>query len=273
MDAQALKNAVLAHQNDITYLINKINPNGSYRGWVSDFGFTYGDNPATAQPMQLDLSTDTDLFLLFVLASAWSRTGPWENAAILTAYLKHMRWSNYQAWTDIDTVNGRREEAQAALLNETFYYTLPTRRKVAFRSDTFTSIGVLANHWNDIFRSLIALRGQGLEGPWIDFMNDLRIIEGLGVGTRRMMIKIPLILRELRCGGGDWANIPGRLCCVADARVIEAAGNISGMPILNPQIRHTGNPIGGLINASTAIYENFGDLYDIPLFAYEDVVH
>jgi hypothetical protein len=266
---QELIAAVIARRNDFPYLI--IDDNNRYEGWVSDFRFNCGNNEEDAEPMNLDLTVDADIFLLFVLASAWSRTGPWENAAILTAYLKHKGWGNYQEWIDNNIVNDRREDAIAALTDGIFYYTLPTRRQVSFRRDTFTSIGVLANNWNNILQRLNALRGNGDEAQWIGFMIYLRSIPGLGVGNKSMMIKIPLILRELRCSGGVWANIPGNFCCVADARVINAAANIIGMPGLNPHIKHRDNPIGGLIQASTEIYNRFGDLYDIPLFAYEDI--
>jgi hypothetical protein len=91
----------------------------------------------------------------------------------------------------------------------------------------------------------------------------MREIEGLGVGDRKMLIKIPLILRELRCQN-IYENISGELCCVPDARVFDAGKE------LNLKIPRTGN-LENLIVSSTKIYKLFGDLYDIPLFAYNDL--
>ncbi|MFO7815125.1 MAG: hypothetical protein R6V14_05250 [Halanaerobiales bacterium] len=78
-----------------------------------------------------------------------------------------------------------------------------------------------------------------------------------------MRIKIPLILRELRCQN-IYKDIPGKYCCVPDARVKNAAQQLN---IKLPYI----NSISNLLKASGVIYKHFGDLYDIPLFAYEDL--
>lgn len=78
-----------------------------------------------------------------------------------------------------------------------------------------------------------------------------------------MRIKIPLILRELRCQS-VFSNIPGELCCVPDERVKVTSKEL-GITIPNV------TSINSLLKASKVIYDNFGDLYDIPLFAYEDI--
>jgi hypothetical protein len=83
------------------------------------------------------------------------------------------------------------------------------------------------------------------------------------IKIRKMLIKIPLILRELRCQN-IFNNISGELCCVPDTRVFEAGKE------LNLKIPRTGN-LENLILSSTKIYQLFGDLYDIPLFAYYDL--
>lgn len=95
------------------------------------------------------------------------------------------------------------------------------------------------------------------------FVDYISKIEGLGSGKNKMRIKIPLILRELRCQD-VYANIPGELCCVPDERV-KVACNDLGIEL--PNI----SSLKGLFKASKVIYDNFGDLYDIPLFAYEDL--
>lgn len=92
---------------------------------------------------------------------------------------------------------------------------------------------------------------------------NITLPEGLGAGKNKMRIRIPLILRELRCQK-IYNNIPGEICCVPDVRVKISSKEIG---IMLPHI----SSIDNLLKASKIIYDNFGDLYDIPLFAYEDV--
>ncbi|MDC1105131.1 hypothetical protein OAT16_00400 [Prolixibacteraceae bacterium] len=94
-------------------------------------------------------------------------------------------------------------------------------------------------------------------------MEFLREIKGLGVGDKKMLIKIPLILRELRCQG-IYNNISGKLCCVPDARVYDATKELQiNLPVTNS--------LRSLKDSSEVIYELFGNLYDLPLFAYFDL--
>lgn len=144
-------------------------------------------------------------------------------------------------------------------------YTVPLivilRKKVSFRKDIFTSVHIFAEEWESI---LFELNSASCSGNYVSFMEHLRDIKGLGVGSKRLCIKIPLILRELRCQN-VYKDIPGELCCVPDERVKSAAKELGfSMPSLT-------NNLSSLITVSRAIYKHFGDLYDIPLFAYEDL--
>ncbi len=270
---KSLIDATSECKDEIPYLKNKIDFFGSYKGLCSDFGFTYGKTQKTAQDMKLDLNNDADLFLLFVLAIARSRPEPWQNAEILTAYLKHRKWGDYKGWINSkESLKKRIAEANAALSEGTFYYSLPTRVKVVFRCDIFASIAILAENWTTIKGKLDSLRDEIDEKKWIDFMGYLNSINGLGDNGKNMLIGIPLILRELKYGCDDWANIQGRLCCVPDDSVIEAARNIVDMPDLMPYMNNKNNPVEGLIHASEAIYDRFDDLYEIPLLAFEDII-
>ena len=82
-----------------------------------------------------------------------------------------------------------------------------------------------------------------------------------------MIIKIPLILREMRVAlPSVYGCIPGEYCCIPDKRVRDAVkNNISDLDLGNATSYDT------LIDQSSAIYQKFGDWYDIPLFAYEDL--
>ena len=211
--------------------------------------------------MSLDLKTENDRFLLFALAVAWSRTGRWENAAYFVTYLKVYQKDFVEYWLDelniVDEQINREQSVKNTLQEVT---GLKSRIKVSFRNDTFDSIHVLAKHWSEIMEKLGISNDSG---NYIPFMNYMREIKGLGVREKSMLIKIPLILRELRCQN-IYDNIPGQLCCVPDERVKVACKELGiKLPL--------SNSLDGLIKASTKIYELFGDLYDLPLFAYNDI--
>jgi len=87
------------------------------------------------------------------------------------------------------------------------------------------------------------------------FINYISLLNGLGSGQKKMRIKIPLILRELRCQG-IYSNIPGEFCCVPDERV-KVSAKVFGLKV--PHV----NSIDSLFKASAVIYKHFGDLYDI----------
>jgi hypothetical protein len=252
---QCLINAVIVHKNDIAYIC--LNNENKYSGWTSDFGFELPDG----NRMRLDLRDEGQLFLLFVLASAWSRPGRWENAAFFTAYLAYNGYGDYKLWQNDVWVKKTAQKAAAEIEKFIDECTgLVSRVKVSFRSDYYDSIKVLAGKWEEILKSL---KQAEMNQDYSEFICFLSEIEGLGYGTRKMKIKIPLIMRELRCQD-VYKGIRGELCCVRDKRVMDAAENIG----LKLPKSHT---MESIMQASRIIYKNFADLYDIPLFAYEDI--
>lgn len=247
--------AVIRNKDKIPYI--NLNEKNQYRGWTANFNIL---RPC-GEAMRLDLRQERDLFLLFVLASAWSKTGPWENAAYFTTYLKDSQLDEVQMW--LDEAFARRESnarvANARQIAAACQGFVP-RHKISFRKDYYSSVVVLAQNWAAIKRSLAQSSAKDDFSIFIDLISSL---EGLGAGQNRMRIKIPLILRELRCQE-IYPNIPGKLCCVPDKRVEVAAKELDlKLPCIGT--------LSGLFKASAVIYQQFGDLYDIPLFAYEDV--
>ncbi|MBE5954983.1 MAG: hypothetical protein E7253_00855 [Lachnospiraceae bacterium] len=247
----------LIEKKEILPYIN-LNEKNEYAGWVSDFHifFINGEN------MKLDLSDKSDLFLLFVLASAWSRSGAWENAAFFVAYLKYHGYAEPEQWRNtvfVEELCAKRYE-EADRIYEYCIVKKKTRKKLAFRSDIYDSIHILACNWDAIGEQLEKSNDNNDFESFIYFM---RTIEGLGC-KKRMLIKITLILRELRCQK-IYQNIPGYLCCVPDRRVVQACKKLN---IKLPVVQDT----KGLISASKRLYEYFGELYDIPPFAYDDVM-
>ena len=240
----------------VLYYAN-IGPGNNYLGWVYDFKI----RDSSGNPVRLDLRSEPDLFLLFALAVYWSRTGPWENAAYFISWLKTQDSWNIESWKDenkVSQLQARRKEIAGTLKHE--LEGIDARRKLSIRKDVFRSIHILAQNWHQIKNSL---EESEREDDYKIFIDHVRNIEGLGVGKKRMMKKIPLILRELRCQG-RYRNIPGQLCCVTDTRVKDAADE------LGICLKCTAD-ISSVLENSAKIYRLFGELYDIPLFAYEDV--
>lgn len=237
---------------------SNLSENNIYLGWVSNFQIKFSDGTF----MSLDLKEENDLFLLFVLAITWSRTGPWENAAFFTTYLKHNKKNNLEYWIQKENIGSEvfnRKISANSIIK--IVSGVNPRKKISFRKDIFESIHILSNQWDKIKSELLS---SSFSGNYIPFINFMRNLDGLAGSSRKMSIKIPLILRELRCQN-IYRNIPGEFCCVADARVVRAAKDLG---IRLPTVTRTTN---NLINVSTIIYELFGDLYDLPLFAYEDL--
>jgi len=235
----------------------KVGHANEYLGWVQDFNLKDKDD----KQIGLDLSKPNDLFLLFVLAVAWSRSGQWENAVFFVTYLKLNNKDTTEFWKDNichEKEKAIRQESSSQISNA--LEGIHSRKKIAFRKDIYRSVHILAQNWNEI---LISLKKSEKEENFELFIDQMRSIKGLGVNNNRMLIKIPLILRELRCQK-IIPNISGELCCVPDVRVYKAAKNLN---ISIPKASNQKN----LIKSSKKIYELFGDLYDIPLFAYEDL--
>jgi hypothetical protein len=252
---QKLIDAVIKNKGRLSYV--NLDEKNAYRGWTADFNIKVADK----NNMNLDLNEETDLFLLFVLASSWSKTGPWENAAFFTTYLKANQKDNIKLWLDDNFVNDEiSKSGQNANCTVRLCSGVIPRKKVSFRKDYYSSIAVIARNWAEI-KSKLEVSTK--ENNYRIFINYISELEGLGAGQNKMRIKIPLILRELRCQK-VYDNIPGELCCVPDERVKVSSKEI-GIPL--PHI----NSMDSLLKASKIIYDNFGDLYDIPLFAYEDI--
>lgn len=239
----------IQNKNKINYI--NLDASNNYKGWVADFGLV---EKSTGDAIGLDLKNEYDLFLLFVLASAWSKTGPWENAVFFTTYLK---FNNYKItdWLDkhfVDNEIDSREEKAKSIIDATA--GIEARSKVAFRKDFYSSIAILAENWEEI---KAIMNESAKESNWKIFIDYISGISGLGAGSNKMRIKIPLILRELRCQN-IYPNIDGKYCCVPDERVKEAYKSIG------EKMPHD------YLKASEFIYSDFKDLYDIPLFAYMD---
>ena len=257
--------------------------NGVYEGWVSNFNIYKKSDPLHKKKFSLDLTNDDDLFLLFVLASAWSRTGQYENSLYFILFLRDNGYDTVKKWKNMNIaqINNLKVSRQNDALNTFNNYIdirKPDRKPISFRDDFYDSVKILADHWKSIKTSL---GNSENKNDYSIFINFLRGIPGLGSISKNhkrcMRIKIPLILRELRATGG-MKNIPGEWCCVPDDRVINKCApalriNLKPKGYTYSRDLHkiTDYSMRNVIKMSEIIYDKFGDLYDIPLFAYEDL--
>ncbi|MDE7453571.1 MAG: hypothetical protein K2N22_04105 [Clostridia bacterium] len=253
---QKLIEVVKQNNKNLPYV--NLDEKGNYAGWVSDFHII---DKQTLLPIKLNLSNDNDLFVLFALAACWSRTGQWENSACFAVYLKMTGKDNALYWKNSTAVlpekSQRHESAKKVL---TRYDMAKSGEKVSFRSDFYDSLNVLAQSWETIKESLLQSESKN---DYCIFIQLISNIQGLGARSNRMRIKVPLLLRELRIQN-TYKNIPGKWCCVPDQRVRDAAKNFSiSLP--------TNATMQSILKSSEIIYSLFGDLYDIPLFAYDDI--
>ena len=238
-----LRKLTINNELNLSYI--NLDNDSCYKGWVCDFRLTY---KPTNQQLGLDLTSENDLFLLFVLASSWSKTGPWENALFFTSYLK----INY----DISKVLNKEIKIipNEYEFIEDDYIGIKARKTVSFRKDFYDSVEVLIENWDDIKRVLLISEKVS---NWKVFIEYISHLNGLGTGNKNMKIKIPFVLRELRCQK-IFSNIDGKYCCVADERVRVAYKSMNRKLPLD------------YLEASSKIYKDFGDLYDIPPFAHKD---
>lgn len=259
-----------ASDNNLPYVIGRLDQDDKYTGWV---------NPAlkSSNPtLSLDLNRDNERFLLFCLASAWSASGQWENAATLVYTIKHdlyeLTFPN--AWVQESATEKLRSLTQVATTRNSSLFN--PRKKIHIREDVFPAFRNIALKWVQINEQM---RAASQTADWENFIYQLRDIEGLAPGFtskghgKALLIKIPLILRELRCQN-IFQNIPGELCCVPDQRVIDAVKALQKQPGYPHRCRlksYRPSTPQLLIASSKAIYEHFGDLYDLPLFALADI--
>ena len=117
------------NNKDFPYL--KISNDDKYSGWVSNFNLTrLSDN----FQIKLNLKNEKDLFLLFVLASSWSKNTRWENAVYFVVSLILTDDFKIKDWHSPEFVNKHieyRQESCQSVLNKV--YGFQSRIKISFK--------------------------------------------------------------------------------------------------------------------------------------------
>lgn len=231
-----------------------INDKGQYIGWVSKISVNF-DRENLDLKDSLNLTDEKDLFILFALAGAWSHSGQWENGAYFALYLKNSDWEILD-WES-------HEFSVKQQMKANYWVNSVSSRadggKRSFRKEFCDTTHRLAKEWHSIKTALKFSEQLSEWGCFVCYLKNLKIIDN---GKKTMDVKIHFILRELRCQG-VYKNIPGALCCVADTRVREFYEKL---------FENTGDKEAKLardsILASNQIYQDWGDLYDLPPFSF-----
>jgi hypothetical protein len=139
--------------------------------------------------LNLDLREEQDLFLLFVLAVVWSRTGPWENAVYFVAWMKLSHKNAPALWTDDAFVEMERSSCKDSMIQTLGQCLDPeTRKQVSFRKDVYGSVGVLAQNWHGIKREIDVMITTR---EYVAFFDYMRSLKGLGTGEKKHADKDP----------------------------------------------------------------------------------
>lgn len=146
---KALTENVILNSANLPYI--NLTERNSYAGWVKDFHI-FDKNTHTS--VSLDLHNEKDLFLLFVLASCWSRSGQWEWGASFVVYLKTNDMDTPEIWKDKLFVESEKEKRKISAKQFSKTFSIPQRpdpnrlrKDISFRSDFYDSISVIANQW------------------------------------------------------------------------------------------------------------------------------
>lgn len=237
------------YPDGLPYLYSLIDEQGKYKGWCKS-----GTFPIDLKGKNGEKYDEESVFLLFVLAIGWTALhGRWRVGITFTKYVKDNGISYDSTVDDVRRISAKILIAKWLEKNKDFWNgKLGQTNLNTLGEDYFFALEVLLENWSKI-------KNYMDREDWEGFYANVRQIKGLGGPNRALDKKLLLIMRELRCQG-IFDSIPGELCCVADTKVRRVYEE-SGWGALSLDSR----------KASQQIYQDFGDLYDIAAFAYEDV--
>lgn len=253
-----------------------IKPDGSYRGWVTDFGYSLDGETAFG----LDLRREDHCWALFVLAVGWSYTGPWENSAAFVGVLAELDLLRHERWVaeGVDCVLRRARAHLHRRLESGRGRKFPYpwrpgfgdagRRRVFFPSHWKAGLVRAVEVWPRVRERLRQATTEDFEGEAFvrAFLEDPELAGLTALPTmpnRRMRVKVPLLLRELRAQG--LSRVPATFCVIPDSRV-KTMRDTLGLP-------NGGGDAESFLREMKRIGEAYGNLYDMPLFAFWEYCH
>ncbi|VVB86127.1 Uncharacterised protein [uncultured archaeon] len=243
-----------------------------YGGWFKAFPVRFNK-----EPFQFDFKNEKDIIALIFLATIWNIDRyKWENAVGLVGVLHNENMLNIKEWSSRSFIN----KLDKKLLENEMNNLIMNNKDLGKRGHLFIKNGAdgvferlykiscAYDYLKYILKIEDILKGNK---PQInltifnDFDNEKLKIDSKGrygkIRKQLLKVKIPLILRELKCAGV--IEIDDKYCCVPDTRVREIMA-IIGYP------QKDNIDINSVIKNSEIISKYFGTYYDLPLFDFYD---
>jgi len=255
-------------------IIGKTYPNTRrYGGWFNAFPVRF--DKETNEYFQFNFRNEKDIIALVFLATIWNIPNyKWENAVGLVGVLYNKNMLNIKEWSSrnfIDKLDKKLLENEMNNLDSNLY----KRGRLYIKAGTdgvlerLYKISSAYDYLNNILKIDDILKG---DKPQIDssifykFNNEKLKIDSKGKNRKTikkalLRVKVPLILRELKCA--DAIHVEDKYCCVPDTRVRKMM-TIIGYP------QEDGLDTNSVIKNSEIINKYFGSYYDLPLFDFAD---
>lgn len=253
-------------------IIEKTYPNTrGYGGWFKAFPVRF--NIQTDESFQFNFKNEKDIVALIFLATIWNiQNYKWENAVCLVGVLYNENMLNIKEWSSKSFIN---KLDKKLLENKMNNLDLDKRNRLFIKNgadgvfERLYIISLAYDYLNNILRVEDILKGnkpQINQTIFHKFDNEKLKIDSKGrngklIKKLLLKVKIPLILRELKCAGA--IEIEDKYCCVPDTRVREIMA-IIGYP------QKDNIDINSVIKNSEIISKYFGTYYDLPLFDFYD---
>lgn len=241
-----------------------------FGGWFKAFPVKFDE-----EFFDFDFRNEKDIVALIFLATIWNMPNyKWENAIGLIGILYNRNLLSVVDWSSrsfMDNLDKNLLEKQMNHLDE----NLHKRGQLYIKGGddgVFERLYIIScgfEYLRNVLKLDDVLNGHRphLDHTIFDMMNDEKLkIEGKGrngkmIKKSLLKVKIPLILRELKCANS--IDIDDRYCCVPDSRVKKMM-KIIGYPL------DGGAGINSVIKNSGIISKYFGNHYDLPLFDFAE---
>jgi len=254
-------------------IINKTYPNSdSYKGWFEEYPLKF--DKEDKEDFNFDFSKEKDIMALIFLATIWNMPNyRWENAVGLVAVLYKKNLLDVGKWISqgfIESLNKAELVLEMNNLgsNNCFLYENGRLFIKDGKYGIFQRLHIVAKEY-DFLKETLQIDGI-LKGnnPQLDYnifprfdnprlMIEVKRKNNKIVKTPILRVKVPLILRELKCY--NKIDISGEYCCVPDSKVKQMMKTIGYDPYLD-------SDTSSVIHNSKIIYKYFGLHYDLPLF-------
>jgi len=232
-----------------------------YKGWAADLGLEVAPGKRS-----LDFRQDRDFTTFLFLVAALSLDGGYATTVKHLSALFETNLVSSSFWRDEGTllkVGAPRRLPIPQPLQIAFHVI--ARNEPLIRDVLgFEEIMAGRRPTLDVERIYRTLMAERMEMPryWTGpFKRNRRHRRLLPSRLGRVLVaRIPTLLRELHCQGV--VEVDPAECCTAD-RIVRRAMYAAGIPVKKPI-----NRMAPLRENSRAIYERFGDLFEMPLYLY-----